>query len=125
LSKLYRLGRPTCWKSISEGCQPHATGSLLIEQVRCPLHMLGKHWLRLQIKAAFLFRQRERLQEKQAKAVVETLRDVNMEDVATKQDLLQLYADIFKWAVPLLLGQVALFAGIASAVLGGMLSTLK
>lgn len=63
--------------------------------------------------------------EKQAKAVVDTLRDVSLEDVATKQDLLQLKADIFKWAVPLLLGQVALFVGIVSAVLGWMLSAVQ
>lgn len=63
--------------------------------------------------------------EKQAKAVVETLREVSLEDVATKQDLANLKSDIFKWAVPLLLGQVVLFTGIVSAVVGWTFSILK
>ena len=54
------------------------------------------------------------LPENQAKAIVETLMTAELNQVATKQDLLELKADIFKWSVPLLLGQFAAFSIIVS-----------
>ena len=59
--------------------------------------------------------------DKQAQAVVATLQDATLQNVATKEDiqslksdLLRLKIDMLKWIVPLLLGQIAVFAGIVS-----------
>jgi hypothetical protein len=61
--------------------------------------------------------------ESQAKAIAEGLLQIDLGKVATKEDLralrLEIKADIhqakgeiFKWAVPLLIGQAAVFAAI-------------
>lgn len=59
----------------------------------------------------------------QAEAVVETLKDATLENVASKKDIqdlkdeiLQAKVDIFKWAVPLLIGQVVLFTAIVAII---------
>lgn len=58
------------------------------------------------------------LPEKQAKAIVETLMTAELSQAATKQDLLELKADLFKWSVPLLLGQVVAFSAIVTWLTG-------
>lgn len=40
----------------------------------------------------------------------------DLSHVATKHDLLELKADLFKWLVPLLLGQAALIAALVRLV---------
>lgn len=59
------------------------------------------------------------IEEKQAKAIAAGLKDLSLENVATKEDILKLEAriesikaDIFKWLVPLLVGQIAAFAAV-------------
>lgn len=61
--------------------------------------------------------------EKQAEAIVEGFREIDLGNVATKEDVLkleakltnkiaELKADIFKWLVPILIGQIAVFAAV-------------
>ena len=59
------------------------------------------------------------LPEKQAEAVVQTLQEATIQNVATKDDvrmlkdeIMKAKVDVFRWAVPLLVGQIALFAVI-------------
>lgn len=46
----------------------------------------------------------------QAEAIVEGIKELELDHVATKQDLLEFKVDFFKWLVPLLLGQAGLIA---------------
>jgi uncharacterized protein YoaH (UPF0181 family) len=64
----------------------------------------------------------------QAQAVVETLQDINLEGMATKddiaalkQDILEFKADLFKWLAPLFVGQI----GIFTAIVGGMMAVFR
>ena len=50
----------------------------------------------------------------QAKAIVDGLKKINLEHVATKQDIAELKADLLKWLIPILLGQVAVFAALVN-----------
>lgn len=54
--------------------------------------------------------------EKQAEAIVEGIKEINFENVASKGDvrlaIAELKADLFKWLVPLLIGQIAVFAAV-------------
>jgi len=50
--------------------------------------------------------------EAQAKAMTRGIQEINLEHVATKEDLLELKADLFKWLVPLLLGQAGLITAL-------------
>ena len=59
------------------------------------------------------------MEEKKAEAIVEGLQEVSLEHVATREDIAEvrneianLKADIFKWLVPLLIGQAALIAAL-------------
>ena len=60
--------------------------------------------------------------KKQAEGFTFALKEINLDHVATKADVAseidRLRAEIFKWTVPLLIGQVALFTGITSAIIG-------
>ena len=65
------------------------------------------------------------LPEKQAEAVVQTLQEATIQNVATKDDIRMLKdeimkakVDIFRWAVPLLIGQIAMFVAIIKALFG-------
>ena len=62
---------------------------------------------------------RSGMSEQQARTLAGELQKINLEHVATREDLIELKAalttelhkvkaDLFKWAVPLLLGQAAL-----------------
>ncbi len=50
------------------------------------------------------------MEEKQAEAIVNGIKDINLEHAATKEDIAELKADLFKWLIPILLGQTAVFA---------------
>ena len=59
------------------------------------------------------------LSKQQAEAVVETFKDVDVQQVATKEDVhrlelqvTQLESRVLRWALPLLMGQAAVFAAI-------------
>lgn len=53
---------------------------------------------------------RSGMPEGQARTLADNLRKIELEHVATKEDLMQLKVDMLKWAIPLMLGQVAVFA---------------
>ena len=62
--------------------------------------------------------------ETQAKALVQELQQVNLRDVATAADITdlkvkieQVKTDMLKWLIPLLLGQVAVFAALVKWLL--------
>jgi hypothetical protein len=50
------------------------------------------------------------MEEKQAEAIVDGIRSINLENVASKADLIKLKSDLLMWLIPLLLGQIAVFA---------------
>lgn len=56
------------------------------------------------------------MDEAQAKALAESIRDLDLSHVATKQDLqvtvAELKADLFKWFIPLMLGQYGLLIAV-------------
>ena len=59
------------------------------------------------------------IEEGQAKAIADGLKEVNLEHVATKEDIALVKQDIkdletrmVKWAVPMLLGQAALIVAL-------------
>lgn len=63
--------------------------------------------------------------KQQAEAIVEGLRETSLDQVATtadiatvREEILNFKAELFKWAVPVLIGQVAVFA-IVMKWLGG------
>jgi hypothetical protein len=51
-------------------------------------------------------------EEIKAEAIVQSLQDVDLQGFATKQDIAELKADLFKWLIPILLGQVAVFSAL-------------
>jgi len=57
------------------------------------------------------------LEEKKAEAIVDGLKDINLENVATKQDISELKSDIFKWLIPILLAQIAVFTALVKFVI--------
>ncbi|MGE3804459.1 MAG: hypothetical protein AB7K24_07285 [Gemmataceae bacterium] len=61
--------------------------------------------------------------EPQAVAIADNLKKVNLEHVATKEDVAELRIEIqrmkvelLKWVVPLLLAQIGVFAGVVKYV---------
>ena len=48
----------------------------------------------------------------QAEGVKHAIKEIDLDHVATKADIDKLRAELFKWMVPLLIGQVAVFAVI-------------
>lgn len=63
--------------------------------------------------------------ESQAEAIAQGLGKVNLDSVATKQDIAELRLEIrdvkvemLKWLVPLLLGQIVAFAAIVKWLVG-------
>lgn len=50
--------------------------------------------------------------EGQARAIAEGLRSAELQHVATKEDLLELKIDLFKWLIPLLLGQAGFIVAL-------------
>ena len=57
--------------------------------------------------------------ENQAQAILQAVQKIDLQNVATREDivtlrqeLLKLRGEIFKWIVPLLLGQTLLFVGL-------------
>ena len=63
------------------------------------------------------------MDEKQAAAIVEGLKEINFEHIVTKDDLrvsiAELKTDLIKWLIPTLLGQVAVFALVVKFLIGG------
>ncbi len=57
------------------------------------------------------------VEEKQAEAIVNGIKDINLEHVATKEDIAELKADLFKWLIPILLGQIAVFAAVVKLLI--------
>lgn len=61
-------------------------------------------------------------EETKAEAIVNSLKEVNLENVVTRADLrtaiAELKADLFKWLIPILLGQIAVFAAVVKLLLG-------
>lgn len=55
---------------------------------------------------------------KQAEGVKYAIQEIDLNHVATKSDIDRLRAELFKWLVPLLVGQIVLFTGITSAIIG-------
>jgi len=59
--------------------------------------------------------------EKQAEAIVDGLKEMDLKNVATKEDvrlaIAELKADIFKWLIPILLGQIGAFALVVEFIL--------
>ena len=54
----------------------------------------------------------------QAQGVKHAIQQIDLNHVATKSDIDHLRAELFKWLVPLLLGQVAVFTGVVSLLIG-------
>jgi hypothetical protein len=54
----------------------------------------------------------------QALGVKHAIQEIDLDHVATKSDIDQLRVEIFKWLVPLLVGQVAVFTGVVSLLIG-------
>lgn len=54
----------------------------------------------------------------QAEGVKYAIEEIDLNHVATKSDIDRLRAELFKWLVPLLVGQIAVFTGIVGAVVG-------
>ena len=52
----------------------------------------------------------------QAEAIVSGIKELELEHVATKADLLEFKVDLFKWLVPLLLGQAGLIAVLVKLI---------
>lgn len=53
------------------------------------------------------------LAEPQAKAIADGIQnDLDLQRVATKEDLLELKVDLFRWLVPILLGQSGLIVAL-------------
>ncbi len=50
------------------------------------------------------------VEEKQAIAIVDGIRNINLENVASTGDIAKLKADLLMWLIPVLLGQIAVFA---------------
>ena len=48
----------------------------------------------------------------QAKGVKYAIQEIDLNHVATKSDIDRLRAELFKWLVPLLIGQVVVFSAI-------------
>ena len=57
-------------------------------------------------------------EETKAEAIIDSLQEVDLQGFATKEDILNLKADIFKWLIPILLGQIAVFAAVVKLLLG-------
>lgn len=61
------------------------------------------------------------VEEKQAEAIVNGIKEINLEHVVTKDDLriaiAELKADLFKWLIPILLGQIAVFAAVVKLLI--------
>ena len=57
-------------------------------------------------------------EENKAEAIIESLQEVDLQGFATKEDILNLEADLFKWLIPILLGQIAVFAAVVKFLLG-------
>jgi len=61
------------------------------------------------------------IEEKKAVAIADAFKEVSLENVVTKDDLrttiAELKADLFKWLIPILLGQVAVFAAVVKLLL--------
>ncbi|GEM_PF-3790041 len=47
-----------------------------------------------------------------AEAIVGGIKELKLDHVATKEDLLEFKAELFKWLVPLLIGQAGLIAAL-------------
>lgn len=54
----------------------------------------------------------------QAEGVKYAIQEIDLNHVATKSDIDRLRAELFKWLVPLLVGQVAVFTAIVSLIIG-------
>ncbi len=52
------------------------------------------------------------MEEKQAEAIINGLKEIDLKQVASKEDIAELKADLFKWLIPILLGQIAVFAAV-------------
>jgi len=52
------------------------------------------------------------ISEEHAKAIARAFKKTDMQHVATKEDLANLRADIFKWAVPILVAQAGLIVAL-------------
>ena len=52
------------------------------------------------------------MEEKQAEAIISGLKEIDLKQVASKEDIAELKADLFKWLIPILLGQIAVFAAV-------------
>ena len=52
------------------------------------------------------------ISEQHAKAIAEGFKKADLEHVATKEDLANLRADIFKWSVPILVAQAGLIVAL-------------
>jgi hypothetical protein len=50
--------------------------------------------------------------ESQAKAIVEGIQELDFSHMATKGDLAELKAEMFKWLIPLMLGQYGLLLAL-------------
>ena len=53
----------------------------------------------------------------QAEGVKFAIQEIDLNHVATKSDIDRLRAELFKWLVPLLIGQVAVFTAIVSLLI--------
>lgn len=54
----------------------------------------------------------------QAEGIKHAIQEIDLNHVATKSDIDRLRAELFKWLVPLLIGQVVVFTGIVSSIIG-------
>ena len=57
-------------------------------------------------------------EEAKAEAIVDSLQEIDLTQVASKEDIANLKADLFKWLIPILLGQIAVFAAVVKLLLG-------
>ena len=57
------------------------------------------------------------MEEKQALAIADGLRNISLENVADKGDIAKLKADLLMWLIPILLGQIVVFTAVVKFVL--------
>ena len=62
--------------------------------------------------------QKAGFEETKAEAIIDSLQEFDLQGFATKEDILNLKTDLFKWLIPILLGQIAVFAAVIKFLLG-------
>ena len=73
--------------------------------------LIDTHRLVSELKSEYGF------SSQQAEGVKYAIQEIDLNHVAKKSDIDRLRAELFKWLVPLLVGQIVVFTGIVSALI--------